>query len=163
MHINNQVETGRPFTYGPSIHVRSVARCTIFHHFPWPHGRHKSLFLVDKNITPFEITNLFQLLRRPPWYRNGNFSYRPSGLGVYTTGALPVRARTSEVGVVKQNQLPYLPVGGSRQGGSRQGGSTACWPTVRAVVKSIDFGITYLRKMAIGGHLEIRTRPIFRI
>ena len=31
---------------GPCIHVRT----SIFHHFPWPHGRHKSLFLVDKGI-----------------------------------------------------------------------------------------------------------------
>ena len=27
-----------------SIDVRYVDRRTIIHHFPWPHGRHKSLF-----------------------------------------------------------------------------------------------------------------------
>ena len=42
----------------------------------------KPLILTKLQIIEFEITHIFQLCRGPLWYRNGNFSYRPSGLGV---------------------------------------------------------------------------------
>ena len=47
MSLSNYMYTGGD---GPYIHVRTsidlryVDRRMIFHHFPWPHGRHKAYF-----------------------------------------------------------------------------------------------------------------------
>ena len=76
--------------FAPFIHSYTNASNDIIY-FPLFVIRINHIYIINKPLTftklqinEFERTNLFQLRRRPPWYRNGNFSYRPSVLGVLT-------------------------------------------------------------------------------